>query len=209
VIVVVVESTVMPGQSARALQSAQDALRRAASAHSAGRQARLFQSRIDPSRFLYLGVWTSRTSFDAIFHARQHTEFERSLIEPPQPRYFRIVSAFERMLMPMEIVVCQMVSAPSTTGPQLRACFDAFHARRHEAGPGLILSMVCEEFDEPGNFVLVSGWQSAEALALGVAVYGGDFERSLAAAGASCQRFLGQTRYDSQQSRSASVSELV
>ena len=63
--------------------------------------------------------------------------------------------------------------------------------------------------DAPGNFVLVSGWRSSEALAAGVAAYGGDFDRSLAAAGATYHRFLGQTRFDSQQSRSASVSELA
>jgi quinol monooxygenase YgiN len=209
VIVVVVESKVRPEQAAAALQSAQEGLRRAAQRQTSRRQSRFFQSRIDPSSFLYLGIWESREAFDALFQARQRTEIERSMPQPVLPRYFRILSTFERILMPMEIVVCQMVTGPACASPTLRAAFDGLFLRRNEAGPGLILSQMCEEIGAPGNFVLVSGWRSAEALAAGVAAFGSDFDRTVAAAGATYHRFLGQTRYDSLQTRSTSVSELV
>ena len=98
------------------------------------------------------------------------------------PRYFRILSTFERVLMPMEIVVCQMVRGPASAGPPLRAFFDELFGRRSEAGPGLILSLICEEIDAPGNFVLVSGWRSVEALAASAAVHRDDFGQQVAAA---------------------------
>jgi quinol monooxygenase YgiN len=207
VIVVVVESKVRPEQAANALRHAQEGLRRAAQSQTSRRQSRFFQSRIDPSSFLYLGVWENREVYDARFHARQRSEIELSMPQPVRPRYFRILSTFERMLMPMEIVVCQVVTGPADASPTLRAAFNELYARRGEAGPGLILSMICEEIDAPGNFVLVSGWRSTEDLARGVAGLGSDFDRSIAAAGATYHRFLGQTRFDSLQTSSASAGE--
>ena len=109
--------------------------------------------------------------------------------QPVVPRYFRILSTFEWVLMPVVIVVCQMVRGPASAGPPLRAFFDELFGRRSEAGPGLSLSLICEEIDAPGNFALVSGWRSAEALAQGVAVYGDDFAQQIAAAGPPSPRF--------------------
>lgn len=206
-IVVVVQSKVKPEQADQALQAAQEGLRRASLSQSARRQSRFFQSRVDPASFLYLGVWESREAYDALFGARQRSEVELSMPAPPQARYYRILSTFERVLSPMDIVVCQMVSGPPSAGPPLRAFFAELFTRRHEAGSGLILSLTCEEIDAPGNFLLVSGWRSPEALAAGVAAYGSDFERHVAAAGATNHRFLGQTRFDSLQPRASIIGE--
>jgi len=206
VIVVVVQSKVEPEQADQALQSAQEGLRRASLSQSARRQSRFFQSRVDPSSFLYLGVWESREAYDALFGARQRSDVELSMPEPPRSRYYRILATFERVLSPMDIVVCQMVSGPPSAGPPLREFFADLYTRRHEAGNGLVLSLTCQEIDAPGNFLLVSGWRSAEALAAGVAAYGSDFERHVAAAGAVNHRFLGQTRFDSLHPRTTDVS---
>ena len=206
-IVVVVESKVQPEQAAQALHAAQEGLRRAALSQTARRQSRFFQSRIDPSSFLYLGIWESRAAYDALFSARRPSAVEQSMSEPVQPRYFRILSTYERVLMPMEIVVCQMVTGPACAAPSLRAFFSEIFARRSEAGGGLVLSMHCEEIDAPGNFVLVSGWRSAEALAIGAAAYRDDFHRQIAAVGATYHRFLGQTRYDSLLPRSSNIGD--
>lgn len=208
-IVVVVESKVEPEQAEQALRSAQEGLRRVSQLQESRRQSRFFQSRSDPSSFFYLGIWESREAYDALFHARQHSDVELSMPQPVLPRYFRILSTFERVLMPMEIVVCQLVTGPPEAGLPLRAFFDALFARRGEAGPGLILSLICEEIDAPGNFVLVSGWRSQEALATGIAAFGDDFAQQMEAVGATHHRFLGLTRYDSLQPRSASVGESV
>lgn len=208
-IVVVVESKVQPEQADRALRAAQEGLHRAAQSQSARRQSRFFQSRIDPSSFLYLGIWESRAAYDALFSVRRQSDVEQSMSQPVAPRYFRILSTFERVLTPMEIVVCQMVAGPACAGPPLRAFFADLFARRSEAGSGLILSLHCEEIDAPGNFVLVSGWRSTEALAAGAAAYRDDFHRHVTAFGATYHRFLGQTRYDSLQARSPSISERI
>ena len=202
-IVIVVESKVAPAQAKEALRSAQEGLRRASQVQESRRQSRFFQSRDDPSSFFYLGVWESREAYDALFSTRQQSEVELSMPQPVLPRYFRILSTFERVLMAMEIVVCQMVRGPASAGPPLRAFFDDLFGRRSEAGPGLILSLICEEIDAPGTFVLVSGWRSTEALAQGVAAYGDDFAQQVAAVGATFTRFVGQTRYDSLQPRPA------
>jgi quinol monooxygenase YgiN len=199
VIVVVVESKVRPEQAEEALRTAQEGLRRAMQPEESRRQSRFFQSRSDPSSFFYLGVWESREAYDALFHAEQRTDVEMSMPQPVIPRYFRILSTFERVLLPMEIVVCQLVHGPASAGPPQRAFFDRLNARRSEAGPGLILSLICEEIDAPGSFVLVSGWRSQEALAAGIAAYGRDFDQQITAVGATHHRFLGLTRYDSLQ----------
>lgn len=208
-IVVVVESKVEPEQAEEALRAVQEGLRRASQLQESRRQSRFFQSRSDPSSFFYLGIWESREAYDALFHARQRSDVELSMPRPVLPRYFRILSTFERMLTPMEIVVCQLVTGPPEADPSLRAFLDALFARRGEAGPGLILSLICEEIDAPGNFVLVSGWRSQEALATGIAAYGADFAQQMEAVGATHHRFLGVTRYDSLQSRSSGISEPV
>jgi hypothetical protein len=158
---------------------------------------------------LYLGIWESREAYDALFGARQSSEAERSMPDPVVPRYFRILSTFERVLVPMEIVVCQTVAGPACTAPQLRAFFNDLFARRHEAGSGLVLSLMCEGIDHPGNFVLVSGWRTPEALASGVVAFGTDFDRQIVAAGATHHRFLGQTRFDSLQPRLAGGGEFA
>jgi quinol monooxygenase YgiN len=207
VIVVVVESKVEPEHAVQALRAAQEGLTRAAQSQGSRRQSRFFQGRDDPSSFMYLGVWENRDGYDTLFGERQRSEVEMSMQQPIKARYFRILSTFERVLVPMEIVVCQLISGPASSGPPLRAFFDVLHSRRGEAGPGLILSMVCEEIDAPGNFVMVSGWRSAEALAEGVAAYRSDFDQQLAAAGATNRRFLGVTRFDSLQPRMVSTAD--
>lgn len=195
--VVVVESKVAPEQVDEALRRAQDELRRALRAPGEQGQSRFFQSRTDPSSFLYLGVWSSRTDFEARFTARQRSAVEQAMLNPIAPRYFRILSTFERILVPMDLVVCQVVNGPPSAASPLRDFFAELVRRRGLGPPGLVLSLICQEIDAPGNFVLVTGWRSPEAMAAIVSNVGVDFDAQIAAAGATYHRFVGQTRYDS------------
>ena len=200
VIVVVIETKVAPEQAARALETARDGLRRAVQHRSGRRQSRFFQGREDPASFLYLGTWESRDEYDAIFGARQTTDVEQSLSAPAVPRYFRILLTYERVLAPTEIVVCQIITGPASGAPPLREYIRTLFDRRDEAGPGLVVTTVCEEIDAPGNMLLMSGWQSPDALARGTAAWHDEFVAQVAAAGATFRRFVGHTRYDSLQS---------
>ena len=97
----------------------------------------------------------------------------------------------------METVVCQLVDGPPGADRPLRTYFSELVSRRGDGPSGLMLSLICQEIEAPGNFVLVTGWRSPEDLAAVVSNVGADFDAQIAGAGATYHRFVGQTRYDS------------
>jgi quinol monooxygenase YgiN len=197
VIVVVIETHVPDEQAEQALETARAHLRGSEQPPSGARQSRLFQGRDDPARFLYLGTWESREAYEAAFAERRRTDIEMSLPTPIVPRYFQTLAAYERVLMPMEIVVCQIIEGPPSGAALTRAYLMELFEQRQSLGPELVLTMYCEEIDAPGSFLIVSGWQTAGALAAVSAVRGAEFQVRIAAAGATFRRFLGDTRFDS------------
>lgn len=196
-IVVAIETQVEAAVASRALETALAGLRRAGSAPTGHHQSRFFQAQDDPSRFLYLGTWESREAYEEVFGARQRTEIERGLAQPVVPRYFRSLVTFERVLTPMEVLVCQVVEGPAEGEATVRSYMLDLFERRRGARPGVVLSTFCQEIDQPGNFLLVTGWQTAEALMSATVAFGDEFAARVAEAGATYRRFVGQTRFDS------------
>ncbi len=197
VIVVVVETKVQEGLAEQALETARAHLRGSGQSPGGARQSRLFQGRDDPARFLYLGSWESREAYESEFDARFRTEIQLSLPTPVVPRYFRMLASYERILTPMEVVTCQVIEGPPSGAEQLRTYLLEMFEERRSLGLSLVLTTYCEEADVPGNFLMVNGWQSAEALAAVRVSHTADFLAHLAAAGATYRTFIGNTRFDS------------
>jgi hypothetical protein len=197
VIVVVIETRVAEGQAERALATARADLRGAGPPPSGARQNRFFQGRDDPSHFLYLGSWESREAYEAAFEKRRRGDIETGLPSPIVPRYFHILATFERVLLPMELVACQIIEGPPMGAALTRAYLLELFEQRPSLGPELVMTMYCEEVDAPGNFLIVSGWQTADALTSVSRVRGTEFFARMDAAGATVRRFLGNTRFDS------------
>jgi hypothetical protein len=119
------------------------------------------------------------------------------LPSPIVPRYFQTLAAYERVLIPMEIVTCQIIEGPSSGRAQIRSYLLETFEQRRSIGPGLVLTMYCEDVAAPGSFLMVNGWQTAEALAAVRLSHTAEFHARLAAAGATYRTFLGVTRFDS------------
>lgn len=198
-IVVAIEAQVEAALATRALETALAGLRRPGAAPNGHHQSRFFQGSDDPSRFLYLGTWDSREAYEDAFGARQENAIEATLAQPVRPRYFQSLVTFERVLTPMEVLVCQIVEGPADRESTVRSYMLDLFERRRGARPGVALSTFCQEIDQPGNFVLVTGWQTTEALIAASAAFGDQFAARVAEAGATYRRFVGQTRYDSTQ----------
>jgi quinol monooxygenase YgiN len=197
VIVVVVETQVAAEQAERALEMARAGLRGTGPPPTGARQNRFFQGRDDPSHFVYLGTWESREAYEAAFDKRRRTDIEVSLPAPIVPRYFHPLAAYERVLLPMEMVALQIIEGPPSGAALTRAYLLELYEQRQSLGPELVLTMYCEEVDAPGRFLIVSGWQSAGALTAVSAVRGTEFFARMDAAGATVRRFYGVTRFDS------------
>jgi quinol monooxygenase YgiN len=197
VIVVVIETKVQDELAGRALETARAHLRGAGQPPGGARQSRLFQGRDDSSRFVYLGMWESREAYETAFGGRQRTDIELNLPTPVVPRYFRSLAMYERILVPMAIVACQIIEGPPSGAAQTEALLLELFDQRQSLGPGLVLSMYCEEVDVPGSFLIVSGWQTADALRAVTVARGTEFRARIAAAGATYRAFVGNTRFDS------------
>jgi hypothetical protein len=199
VIAVVIESVVDATLATRALETALDGLRRGGDHASSHQQSRFFQGRDDPSRFVYLGIWDSRGAYERAFDARQRSAIEAALAQPVEPRYFRSLVTYERILVPIEALACQIVEGPPGAEAPLRAYFQELFERRRTASTGAVLSLLGQELDRPGNFIVLTGWRSWDALAAVSSALGDEFSTRVAAVGATYRRFLGQTRFDSTQ----------
>ena len=161
----------------------------------AGRRfARLFQHFDDPTRLLYIAEWESSEACNAYAQTMPMPGTPDQYVQLPTLRYYRSLTSFERMLVPIGVASAVIVEGPADTHLTRRELGLAYHHIVVHQRRGLILLALYEAIAAPPGLLILAGWESMDAFQTAYDSEGPKLVDQLVAAGGVAQRFLGRVR---------------
>jgi quinol monooxygenase YgiN len=193
-VTVVSELRVQPGQEEAAVDVVLSRLALPSSTIVGRRFARLFQHLDDPTRLLYVAEWESREAHEALTRAMPLPGIPDQFVCPPTFRYFRPLTSFERMLVPIGIASAVIVDGPADTHLARRAAGLAYHQLVAHQRRGLVLLALYETTDPPPGLLMLVGWESLAAFRQAYEAAGPKLVDQLIGDDGVAHRFLGTVR---------------
>jgi len=191
-ITVVSELAIRPGHENAIMDIAQGQLALPSSSVVGRRFARLFQGLEDPTRLLYVADWESPEAYDAYARGMPMPGRPEQYVQPPTRRYFRSLTAFERVLAPIGVASAVIVDGPAETHVFRRDLGLAFQQVVIHDRPGLVLLTLYEAVEPPAGLLMLAGWESVQAFEEAFATAQPKLVDQLVQAGGVARRFLGR-----------------
>jgi quinol monooxygenase YgiN len=128
------------------------------------RQVRLFQGTGEPERILYVAEWESAEAYWANRRGASSAGLDALSVAPAAPRLYAWRWRYQNLARTPSVLSAVTLDVPAAV---LLETLHYVDGARDEvrAAVGLVLHILCEDIEDPGQLLILQGWASLEALA--------------------------------------------